>query len=753
MAEKITYKDKTAIQNKPNIPRENKVTDEDLNEIKRVVNINADEIEKQNELIDRYKSNLINLEVTGESINVKDSSNLPSVLEILGNAKQEVREGHNVYKSEDYTLHEFASGIPKVVTDKVKINSKDLNNINFTTSASGYFGVLSSPTIIKNTETKYISLKLNGGNNDIRVGLINKKENGYESIEVKSPLANQKYEWEYTNNTGSDVNLCLGIWTGNTNKYTIDVSEIMITNESNKPYEAYGKTPTPEIESPVETVGSNVNLFDKESISENKAINGYYSNPSYGQLVDSSLSNTTDYMTIQKDKSYIFHFDYDTLGSSNNRAYCFYNEQKEVISSTKDTLYNLSNKELKFTATQNGFIRITYDKNCKDIKFEKGIKATPYSPYNQGSVEIDVVNKNWLKLENLDETTKGGITYSCKNGILKIKGTSTAGIQIDLANNIHLKPNIYTHSVNTIIKGLYLSFDNIHDTMLSQQDGTTKSFNIDIEKVYSKYFLRIDPNTTVDLELKPQLELGEQATEKIEHQSQSYILPIQKPMFKIGGYKDQFIKRDGKWYEEHNIGKIIFDGEENKFTSKSAIDINNLFQTFAIPNIKKPIDNNTKAGLLSNYFIDNTANTLYFQNKIGISGRNGGDISIGFGLESGIDTLDKANQFLKEKNNSGNTVTAYYPLITPELIECTEEQSQVLEQLNAMETYYPVTNINTDSIAILNLKYIADTKLYIDNEINELKANLDTINQLLSSKTTSALLLDNMQKDLESEVI
>ena len=51
------------------------------------------------------------------------------------------------------------------------------------------------------------------------------------------------------------------------------------------------------------------------------------------------------------------------------------------------------------------------------------------------------------------------------------------------------------------------------------------------------------------------------------------------------------------------------------------------------------------------------------------------------------------------------------------------------------------------------MNYIADTKTYVDNEINSIKEQLNTINELLSTTTTSAMLLDNMQSDLESEVL
>lgn len=43
---KITYENKTGIQNDSSIARKNKVVDEDMNEIKRVVNSNSDELKK-----------------------------------------------------------------------------------------------------------------------------------------------------------------------------------------------------------------------------------------------------------------------------------------------------------------------------------------------------------------------------------------------------------------------------------------------------------------------------------------------------------------------------------------------------------------------------------------------------------------------------------------------------------------------------------------------------------------------------------
>ena len=57
MANKITYNNKVNLRNNPNIAEENKITDEDMNEIKEVVNTNANEQVKGGKYVSK-KNNL-----------------------------------------------------------------------------------------------------------------------------------------------------------------------------------------------------------------------------------------------------------------------------------------------------------------------------------------------------------------------------------------------------------------------------------------------------------------------------------------------------------------------------------------------------------------------------------------------------------------------------------------------------------------------------------------------------------------------
>lgn len=99
-----------------------------------------------------------------------------------------------------------------------------------------------------------------------------------------------------------------------------------------------------------------------------------------------------------------------------------------------------------------------------------------------------------------------------------------------------------------------------------------------------------------------------------------------------------------------------------------------------------------------------------------------------------------------------NNMIVEYNLAKEEVEPYTPEQQEAYNKLQNVLSYYNEINVFTDK-ALLVFKYIADTKTYIDNEINSIKEQINTINELLSTTNTSALLLDNLQTDLESEVL
>lgn len=113
-------------------------------------------------------------------------------------------------------------------------------------------------------------------------------------------------------------------------------------------------------------------------------------------------------------------------------------------------------------------------------------------------------------------------------------------------------------------------------------------------------------------------------------------------------------------------------------------------------------------------------------------------------------------EFLNENN-----ITVYYiqgtsQKIIPEYEDCTAKQSEVLDKLHKLSLQKGTNNIFVESengvTTELQLEYMQDSNLIQKEEHKALEDRITAIENLLSTTQTSALLLDNMQEDLEKEV-
>lgn len=453
-----------------------------------------------------------------------------------------------------------------------------------------------------------------------------------------------------------------------------------ITNESSYPaimnlnYNIVREMPSPNYPSEIQTVGDNINLLD-----DNLTLyQGNYDES--GNFFENNDRAIKDFIELDAGQ-YI-------LWSKNNNwiHVLIYNENKVL---EKDLQSGANKKEVTFELVSKGYIRFAFYPivdSLTDFKLEKGSVATPYSPYNQGSVEVNVVNKNLLNLVDIEETEKSGVTYSIKNGVLTLNGTATVGIQLTFLRNIHIKKGKYTHSVNYIKNGLFFSFDNLAYTMLNGYLGNkTITFELTEDKVFSTYFLFISQNTVLDnVKLDLQLEEGSTASDFVPHQSQSIIMPIQQEML-----TDDYISGS----EYHTWGKSILTGDEN-------IGIDGVHQgitqfsvfvksQYVYDNIIRALSNYFNGvGFINSWKVDNSITTSV----------NG---NIRF-MTSKYATVADFKLFLKSKYDEGNPVVAYYKLATPTNISLTTEQKTIQNQLDNSYTYTPITHINTDEgLAIL----------------------------------------------------
>lgn len=84
-------------------------------------------------------------------------------------------------------------------------------------------------------------------------------------------------------------------------------------------------------------------------------------------------------------------------------------------------------------------------------------------------------------------------------------------------------------------------------------------------------------------------------------------------------------------------------------------------------------------------------------------------------------TVEEAKTRFQEIINENTSLIFYYSMITTEELDLTEEQKETLSQLQNLELFKGVNNIYTEQdLALLQLNYTADTKMYIDNKINSI---------------------------------
>lgn len=238
----------------------------------------------------------------------------------------------------------------------------------------------------------------------------------------------------------------------------------------------------------------------------------------------------------------------------------------------------------------------------------------------------------------------------------------------------------------------------------------------------------------------------EKVTEYVEHQSQNCTIPVQQEMLK-GDYLD--LEREE---EVHVWRKWVLDGVNHKTTYKhtSIGSDTRGFYAIIVNNKLEEYKSGSPGGVLCTHLM--TYDDSVYSDVVGqdcIYWQKTGDYLY---LSVPFLSVAEVNNWLKEQYEAGTPVTIYYRLKEAIRIPFTEEQKQKAEEMRHMRTYKEVTHV--ESVAegvkpILRFGYRKD--LQIEND--KIKTRLDEIEALLSTTSTSALLLDNLENDLKGEVM
>ncbi len=322
--------------------------------------------------------------------------------------------------------------------------------------------------------------------------------------------------------------------------------------------------------------------------------------------------------------------------------------------------------------------------------------------------ENGIKNKGWINAVNLTEVP------IFKGQILKLNLVLLSSVAHDITFSIYIN-DVYTPEYNFTslqkmeVNTLYTRTINV------EEDGILRitAWENGEEKEFFEFQLWAEEDTV---------------TSYVEHKENIYTIPIQKPFYKLGDYKDSFVRQEGKWYEQHYINKFDLSSTYWSVGSvQSGKDVNTKRwnSTNTLNNNYDEYDNNA----ISNYFNTNLSSTLWGTDLIGFNLENN-KVNIRLPVET-ASSEDEVKTFWQEKAQT-QVPYIYYILATPELLECTAEQTQVLDQIIKDGTYKEVTHFYTteDLKPTLNVKYYKDLETLfnkqaeLENTLNNVQAQI-----------------------------
>lgn len=643
------------------------------------------ELEKElKEAQEDFYQNSIRGQVSGEYIHVEDSSNCRAKIGIGGNHEQETRSGKNYLN----TLAKYKAG-EKVTVDGITYIFNEDGSI----TCNGTATADSALTFSSNLQT------INGSGKKI-VGMLT-------GTQVPKKLSILAYTSDWSKNTFellSSVNKNITInmqenidytifriiaYKGTTlNNQTI-YYQILDTSVNDLTYEQYGASPSPDYPSKIKTVGSNVNLFDKDNMTIGKIWNG-------ATLLDSNVGNASPKIPVTAGKTYIRNAGY----SSNY----IIKENNSVVDVQGGTNAITMPEDAKYW-----MFNIPKDIDINTIKAEEGSISTPQSKYGQGCVKVTKCNKNLFdennKLMNATINSNGIIATGQDNYLLyfPVKYGHKYIFSTDFSES--LTTNIVFGYCNEIPSIGVLSTYNV----IPLSNLKNKIFTPIDEK--NKYLcIRLNYKTQYNKMSNIQLEENTVSKSYEEHKEQSYIMPVQQEMLE-GDYFD-FDNEE----EVHTKAKLVLTGNENwklESTGRFGIMKSDLSEIPAAAS-----SDNDYLGNMCNSYKESTP-ALTWKKEQGFCVDGTSCLRIYDDKYSTNNDLEGFKTYLKSKYDAGTPVVIYYKLATPNRLKFTDEQKAVAKELSNARTYKNVTNITTDSKAILSLDYAKDLETLLTSKESE----------------------------------
>lgn len=677
---------------------EKKQVEKNTEQDSKIVELQTEKAKLETELKEMqedFYQNSIRGQASGEYIHVEDSSNCRANLQISGNSEQETRKGYNLLNFKKWKDNNVSWNLGKnIVYGDNYVSGTSEGTDCYSNTVNEQYRFNCEPN------TTYTLFYINDNSIMCRpiAFVYDSESKNIQTLELGLSADNIIIRRFTTSSEAEKMAIRLGT---NVDGVNFKFSNIMILkgiyDKSTIPnYEQYGAMPSLDYPSEIKAVGDNVNLANLGekaqytssgfTVSWEDSVFKMSGTASTNLTIPANVTGVTNAINLGNFKAGTYTVSKKILNGNvvNAKGSGIYLRSSNGMIAS---IYIASIKDrASFTLTEdtNIYIYVFIDSGTQysdleiGIKIAEGTEVGEYSKFGQGCVKVTKCNENILdtsitknvKNQNGEER----IGYFCR-----ITKTGTYYLMLNTANTLYFGKSTDLNSATTLIGSTSSTF------------STTYDFN------EGEYFVLWGTKTDTD---KIMIMLSNEQQKYIEHQEQSYIMPIQQPMRSIGDIRDTFIKKENKWYERHYVQRLILNGTEGWNYDKN----NNRFY-FA------KAGNKGSGYIMSSHYL--RGDTTKQNNTCEIWSS-----AILFRDERFTEREDFKNM-IKAKYDEGIPVYVDYVSITPTDIECTEEQSQILDELTNARTYKNVTNITTDSKAILSLDYVKDLETLLTSKESE----------------------------------
>lgn len=764
--EEQTTQNEKIEKNAEGIAQNKKDVDEELTKIK-----------KENNLL---KSQIPTGTASGNNIHLEDSSNMPFEWKLRGGSRQEMREGYNLANLD------ADSFIKNGVT--VTNNGDGSWTFNGTSNSSGDLiltkNILLNHKIYQFEDTKYLfkTIVVSGSFSNPDKVIVQTSAMGQDNgVDNFATLYNKLSDGVFVNifNKKSTSHLSrFELYCGPNvtfNNYTIKIL-FAKTDNNELEWEQYGTLPSTEFQSKIENVGDNINILNKKVVDASNNLRGNALDT--GRRLIANKDGTYTYGAFKLGgrellgKTLGIHADIETTGG-NPRISIFAGNSSSLTKSLLQVVLSASgtgymtipsnlNSELDtisavlYVTTDASVVAGTYV-DYTNLKVQVGSGEVVYSAYNCGSLGVTIGNENFGNAELLYSQMKNFSFTNVRKELVDNKNCIVfLNTQFRDAKGFKgLKFN-YKKDTRYVIRGKFRIYDTSitsgSDLWIGAYDKDGKEIGHDNYQAKGSEWIQFsfltDINSSFDhidfsygttaywcLDMDS-LEIyeGTSVREVPKVQSQAIIFPLTEGQRLYNG---SYLAKDGI----HNIRtqiKLLSSGG-NLFVSALGT-----YQVFG--KTQKGIKQGSR--LLSNYFKDyGSVNAI--KDAVGIANNNSTDrIYVSNGIST---TLDEFKDWLNKCENAGRPVILEYELAEEEIIPYTTEQQAVIDKI--LYTYKNITNIAvSDKLASIDVTYKKDLETILNNQAKEYNERLSNIENLLNTTETSALLLDNLENDLEKEV-